>query len=66
MTVGFKLPNNIIGTCTLTPLFERDDLSIKNKLYISTKSDKANINQPIDLSWKINPELLNKNTKIQH
>ena len=62
MKVDVKLPNNIIGTCTLILSLEKKDLSIQNNQYISTENNIVNINQPIDLPWQINLELLNKST----
>ena len=44
------------------PLLEGEGLSIQNNSYISTENNVANFNQPIDLSWQINIELLNKST----
>ena len=46
MKIGVKLPNNIIGTCTLIPSLEREGLSIENSSFISTENNIANVNQP--------------------
>ena len=62
MKFGVKLPNNIIGTCSLITFLEREGPSIQNSSYISTKNNIANINQPIELPWWINLGLLNRST----
>ena len=62
MKVGVKLPSNIIGTCTLITFLERESPNIQNSSYISTENNIANINQPTDLPWWINLELLNRST----
>ena len=60
-----NLPNLIMFGCTLLPTFCGNGLKLENCFYISAENNKINLNQPINLPWKLQFELVNRSIKRQ-
>ena len=58
-------PNLIMFGCTLLPTFCGNGLKLENCFYISAENNKINLNQPINLPWKLQFELVNRSIKRQ-
>ena len=53
-------PNQIIFGCTLLPTFCENGLKLENSFYILTDNNTNNLNQPINLPWRLQFELVNR------
>ena len=60
MKVSVRPPNLIIFGCTLLPTFCENGLKLENCFYMSVADNTNNLNQPINLPWKIQFELVNR------
>ena len=65
MKLSIHPPNLIIFGCTLLPTFCGNGLKLENCFYISPDNNKTNLNQPINLPWKLQFELVNRSIKRQ-
>ena len=56
-------PNQIIFGCTLLPIFCKNGLKLENCFHISADNNTMNLNQPINLPWKLQFKLVNRSLK---
>ena len=61
MKLSVHLPDQIVAVCILLPLFSKNGLKLENCQYISSDNNINNLNQPINLPWKLRLELANGN-----
>ena len=61
MKLFVRLPDQIIIVCILLPLFSKNGLRLGNCQDISSDSNINNLNLPINLPWKLQLELVNRN-----
>ena len=61
MKTSVYIPDEIVATCTLLPTFQQSVLKLENNNYISVIDNMINIHEPLNLPWKIQLELLNRN-----
>ena len=54
------LPEQIIIACTLLPSCSENGLKLENCKNISADNNTINFNQPINLPWKLQLELVNR------
>ena len=62
MKLSVCLPEQIIVACVLLPTFCKNGLCIGSFWYISKDNNICNANQPVNLSWKMYFELVNRST----
>ena len=60
MKLSIRLPEQIVTTCILLPSFSKNGLKLENCQYISADNNVINLNQPINLPWKLQFELVNR------
>ena len=51
MKVKLKLPDNLVGTCTLLPSLIESNIKLLNSFHIAMEGVIASQNQPIDLPY---------------
>ena len=51
---------SIFFGCILLPIFCENGLKLENCFHISANNNTMNLNQPINLSWKLQLELVNR------
>ena len=56
------LPDQLIAACVLSPSFNENGLKLENCQYILSDNNINNLNQPINLPWKLQLELVYRNT----
>ena len=61
MKVKLKLPNNLVGTCTLLLSLTESNIKLLNSFHIAMDGVIASQNQPIDLPYIFAPEIQNQN-----
>ena len=61
MKVKLKLPNNLVGTCTLLLSLTESNIKLLNSFHIAMDGVIASQNQPIDLPYVFAPEIQNQN-----
>ena len=61
MKLSICLPEQIVKACTLLPAFSKNKLKLENCQYISADNNIINLNQPINIPWKPQLELVNGN-----
>ena len=61
MKVKLKLPNNLVGTCTLLLSLTESNIKLLNSFHIAMDRVIASQNQPIDLPYIFAPEIQNQN-----
>ena len=59
MKLSILLPVRLVLACTLLPTFCENGLKLENCHHISADNDTININQPINLPWRLQFELVN-------
>ena len=66
MKLSICLPEQTVTTWILLPTFRKNGLKLENCQYISKDNSIINCNQPLNLSWKLQLDLLNRsmNTKF--
>ena len=60
MKVSIRPPNQNIFGCTLLPTSCENGLKLKYCFYIAADDNTNNLNQPINLPWKLQFELVNR------
>ena len=60
MKLSICLPEQTVTTWILLPTFRKNGLKLENCQYISKDSSIINCNQPLNLSWKLQLDLLNR------
>ena len=60
MKLSIRPPNQIFFGCTLLPIFCENGLKLENCFHISANNNTMNLNQPINLPWKLQLELVNR------
>ena len=61
MKLKIRLLKNLLGCCTLLQTFSNNGIKLLNSQYISSESNTASLNQPIDLPWNLVIEVFNRN-----
>ena len=59
MKLSIHLPEQIITACILLPSFSKNGLKLENWQNISADNNTINFNQPVNLLWKVQLELVN-------
>ena len=60
MKLSICLPEQTVTTWILLPTFRKNGLKLENCQYISKDNSIINCNQPLNLSWKLQLDLLNR------
>ena len=60
MKLSVRPPNQIIFRCALLPTFCENRLKLENCFYISADNNTNKLDQPINLPWKLQFELVNR------
>ena len=60
MKLSIRPPNQIIFGYTLLSIFCKNGLKLENCFHISAENNTMNLNQPINLPWKLQVELVNR------
>ena len=60
MKLSIRRPEQIVTCCTLLPAFSKNGLKLENCQYISTDNNIINFNQPINLPWKLQLDLVHR------
>ena len=58
--LSIRLPEQITTAFTLLPSFSKNGFKLENCQHISADNILINFNQPIDLTWKVQLELVNR------
>ena len=61
MKLSIHLPEQIVTVCTLLPSFSKNGLKLENCQYIVTDNNINNLNQLINLPWKLQFKLVKRN-----
>ena len=61
MIIKVRLPSHLVGCCKLLQTFSDNGIKLLNSQYISSGSNTASLNQPVDLPWSLNLEIFNRN-----
>ena len=61
MKLSIHLPEQIVTVCTLLPSFSKNGLKLENCQYIFTDNNINNLNQVINLPWKLQFKLVKRN-----
>ena len=59
MKLSIRLQEQVTA-CILSPSFSKNGLKLENRQYISADNNVINLNQPINLPWKLQFELVNR------
>ena len=59
MKLSTHLRENIITTCLLLPSFSENGLKLENSQYISMENNIINLNQSLNLPWKLQLDTAN-------
>ena len=60
MKLSIRPPNQIIFGYTLLSIFCKNGLKLENCFHISAENNTMNLNQPINIPWKLQVELVNR------
>ena len=60
MKSSISPPNQIIFSCTLLPIFCENGLKLENYFHTSADNNTMNLNQPINVPWNLQLELVNR------
>ena len=60
MKLSIRLQEQIVTTCILLPSFSKNGLKLENCQYISADNNLINLNQPINLPWKLQFKLVSR------
>ena len=61
MKLSICLPDQITIACILSPTLSKNKLKLVNCQYISADNNINNLNQPINLFWKLQYDLVCRN-----
>ena len=61
MKIKLRLPSELVGCCTLLQTFSDNGIKLLNSQHISSESNIASANQPVDLPWSLTLEVFNRN-----
>ena len=61
MKIKLRLPNKIVGTCTLLPSLSCNNIKLLNSFHIAMDGAITSQNQPIDLPYVFALEIQNQN-----
>ena len=56
-----RLSKNLVGCCVLLRTFSGNGIKLLNSQHISTETNFASSNQPVDLPWYLTLEIFNEN-----
>ena len=62
MKLSIRPPEQIVTACILLPSLCGNGLKLKNCQYVSADNNIINLNQPINVPWKLQFDLVNRNT----
>ena len=65
MKIKLRLPNKIVGTCTLLPSLSCNNIKLLNSFHIAMDGAITSQNQPIDLPYVFALEIQNQNINRQ-
>ena len=61
MKIKIRLPSHLVGCCTLLQTFSDNGIKLLNSQHISSESNTASANEPVDLLWSLTLEVFNRN-----
>ena len=61
MKIKIRLPSHLVGCCTLLQTFSDNEIKLLNSQHISSESNTASSNQPVDIPWSLTLEVFNRN-----
>ena len=64
MKIKFRLPNNLVGACTLLPLLWNSNIKLLNSFHVAVDGVIASQNQTIDLPYVFALEIQNQNMNM--
>ena len=64
MKIKFRLPNNLVGACTLLPLLSNNNIKLLNSFQVAVDGVIASQNQTIDLPYVFALEIQNQNMNM--
>ena len=64
MKIKFRLPNNLVGACTLLPLLSNNNIKLLNSFQVAVDGVIASQNPTIDLPYVFALEIQNQNMNM--
>ena len=64
MKIKFRLPNNLVGACTLLPLLSNNNIKLSNSFHVAVYGVIASQNQTTDLPYVFALEIQNQNMNM--